>query len=139
MFDIKHIASLLVEEHIHSMQKVAPTGAQGILLTSGVGAYTLGAFSGDIIAAGAETEPFDLHGVDIEAPSANAEYEIVFYFGAADTECGRVTFTRTNAITVSRSTMLMTHILPAGSRVRAKMRDSVGASSCTVKVWYHNY
>jgi hypothetical protein len=139
MFNIKSLVLQIVENHQHARQKVAPLGAAGIALVSGAGAWNLGNFSNDIIAAGAETEPFDLHGVDIEAPSANASYEIVFYFGAADTECGRATFTRTNPTTVSRSTTLMTHILPAGSRVRAKMRDSTGASSCTVKVWYHDY
>jgi hypothetical protein len=139
MFNIKSLALQIVENHLHAPQKVAPLGAAGVAVISAAGAWNLGNFSNDIIAAGAETEPFDLHGVDIEAPSANASYEIVFYFGPVDTECGRVTFTRTNPTTVSRSTTLMTHILPAGSRVRAKMRDSGGGNSCTVKVWYHNY
>lgn len=129
----------ITEEHVHSAQKVAPSGAAGIVVTSGVGAWNLGNFSNDIIAAGAEAFPFDIHGIDIGAPDANAEYEIVLYYGAGDTECGRATFTRTNALITSRSTTMMTPLIPAGSRVRAKLMDSAGGSSCTIKVWYHNY
>lgn len=128
-----------IYQHFHSVQRVAPSGGIGIQVTSAGGAWALGNFSNDIIAAAAEPLPFDIHGVDIENPSANAAYELVLYYGPADVECGRATFTRTNATTVSRSTAMMTPILPAGSRLRAKLMDSVGGSSCTIKVWYHHY
>ncbi len=139
MNDIKLLVNQLIEEHLHSPQLVAPSGAAGIALQSGAGAWTLGNFSNDIIAAGAEDDAFDLHGVDVENPNTNANYEIVFYYGATDIECGRVTFTRVNANLLSRSTTLQTGFIPAGSRVRAKMMDSVGNSTCSVKVWYHHY
>ena len=139
MFNIKNLVNQIIDQHAHSVQRVAPSGAAGIALASGAGAWNLGNFSADIIAGGAVDDTFDIHGIDVQNPSANASYEIVIYYGAADTECGRVTFTRVNANLLSRATTLQTPILPAGSRVRAKMMDSVGASTCNIKVWYHTY
>lgn len=136
-----------VFEHAHSAQKVAPTGAAGITLTSGAGAWTLGAFSADIIAANGDasggTKRFDIHGIDIEDPSTSTSYEIVLYgdLGAGEVEIGRATFTRVNATTISRSTAMMTPINKKGARIRAKLMtlSGGGAETCVVKVWYHNY
>ena len=134
-------------DHTHQPQHVAPSGAAGVTLTSGAGAWTLGAFSADIIPANGDasagTQKFDIHGMDIEDPNANASYEIVLYGkvgGVADTEIGRATFTRTNATTVSRSTAMQTPRVDKGSRIRAKIMSSTGAGTehCDVKVWYHN-
>ena len=136
----------IIEEHLHSIQRVAPSGAAGITVASGGGAWTLAAASANIIAANGDhsggTETFDLHGFDVENPSANANYEIVFYGklnGVANTEIGRATFTRTSPTTFSRSTALQTPRVDAGSNIYAKLMDSVGGSTCVVKVWYHNY
>lgn len=129
----------IIDEHLHSPQKVSPSGAASILLQSGAGAWKLGAFSADIIAAGAEKLPFDLHWADLDNPDTNAQYEIVFYYGSADIEACRCTFTRFNTTVRSAPAHLQSVIFPPGSRVRAKMMDSVGSSKCSVKVWYHNY
>lgn len=130
-------------EHTHSKQMVSPNHAGGILLTSGGGAWADGAFSADIIAAGVVTKPFDIHGIDVEAPSANASYQIDLYGipidDTVETLIGSATFTRTNATTVSRSTTMITKQLKANSRLRAKMADSTGGNTCTVKVWFHVY
>lgn len=128
-----------LQEHFHGPQLVAPSRAAAIALTSAGGAWTLGNFSNDIIANGAVTSPFDLHWVVVEGPSANAWYEIVIYYGATDIECARVAFGRTAVFTNSVSVPVMTAILPAGSRVRAKMMDSVGGSAANIKVFYHIY
>lgn len=128
-----------INEHVHSVQKVAPSGVAGILVTSHGDAWTLGDFSNDIIATDFVPLKFDIHGVDVQAPSANANFELVLYYGAGDIECGRITFTRTNPTLFSRPSVIQTPILPPGSRVRAKLMDSGGGASCTVKVWYHTY
>jgi len=49
-----------IQEHLHSSQLIAPSGAP-ITLTSGGGAWTLGDFSNDFIAADAIANPFDLY------------------------------------------------------------------------------
>lgn len=127
------------EEHIHSVQQVSPSGAAGVAVTSAGGAWALGNFSNDIIAPSFVALPFDIHWVSIAGESANAEYELVLYYGAADTECARLVFTRTNPTLRSSQLYCQSPILPAGSRVRAKLMDSVGGSSCNVKVMYHTY
>lgn len=137
--DIRVLLLHRINQHLHSNQRVAPTGGAGVALVSGGGAWALGAFSNDIIVAGTEADPFDIHGVDVEAPNTNASYEIVFYYGGADLEGPHCTFTRTNAGLISRPTILQSVIIPLGSRVRAKMMDSVGGSACSIKIWYHNY
>ena len=55
--------------HIHSKQQVAPSGAVPITVTSAGGAWTLGNFSNDIIAAAAVTFRYDIHFVIISTPS----------------------------------------------------------------------
>lgn len=135
---IAHLAHIL-EEHSHSAQIVRPTGAVPITVTSGGAAWTLGVFSNDIIAAADIASPFDLHWVIVSAPSANAEYEIVMYYGAADTECCRVAFTRTNVFVASIAMPTQTIIIPASSRIRAKMMDSVGGGTANVRVFLHTY
>ncbi len=125
--------------HIHKNQQVAPWGSGPVLLTSGAGAYNFGAYSNDIIAAGVTTNLFDLHWAIISAASANGNFEIEFYYGAGDTPVCRVDFSRTSPFTASVTLPLMTIQMPAGSRIRARSRDSIGASTCEVKVLFHEY
>jgi len=129
----------LNDHHIHSAQRVRPSGAAPITLTSGAGAWNLGAFSADIIPAGAEALPFDLHWVDISNPDTNADYEVVFYYGPTDIEAARVAFSRNQVQFRSFQIHLQSEMLPAGSRVRAKMMDSIGGSTCGAKVFLHLY
>lgn len=136
--EIVHL-SRHIDEHFHSVQLVRPSGAAAIAVTSAGGVWALGNFSNDIIAAGAVNALFDLHWVVISNESANAEYELVFYYGPTDIECARVAFSRSNPTLRSTELHLQTPILPAGSRIRAKLMDSVGGSSCGVKVLLHTY
>ena len=55
----------VVNEHMHSPQHVAPTGAVAVAVTSGAGSWALGDFSNDILANGFVDHVFDLHWVDI--------------------------------------------------------------------------
>ena len=128
-----------IDEHNHSEQQVAPLAAAPVTITAGGGAWALGAFSNDIIAAGAEVYPFDLHWIDINGPSANADYVIELYWGAADTLACRCCFTRLNVTDRSFINPLQTRIIPAGSRIRGKLMASAGGSSCSVKIFYHHY
>lgn len=136
--EIVHL-SRHIDEHFHSVQKVRPSGAAAITVTSAGGAWALGNFSNDIIAAGDVNLPFDLHWVVISNETANAEYELVFYYGSTDIECARVVFSRSNPTLRSTELHLQTRILPAGSRIRAKLMDSAGGSACGVKVLLHTY
>jgi len=129
----------VVNEHLHSPQHIAPSGAVAVIVTSAAGSWALGDFSNDLLADGFVDHVFDLHWVDIAEPSINAEYEIVFYAGATDIEICRVGFSRANVLERSFTYPLQTDLLSAGSRIRVKMMDSVGDGVCKVKVLYHEY
>lgn len=109
------------------------------MLTSGAGAYNFGAYSADILAAGLLVDLFDLHWVVVSAPDTNANYEIDFVYGATDTTACVCKFSRTNVFNSSITLPLMTIRMPAGSRIRARMRDSAGGSTARVSVFYHTY
>lgn len=128
----------VMEEHMHSAQLVYPTAAAPVLLTSGGGAWTLGAFA-TVVPALAIGAAFDLHWIILSNPSANEDYEIVLYYGATDIECARVSFTRNNVFVNSISIPLQTIIMPADSRIRGKMMDGTGGATAEVKVLYHTY
>jgi len=126
-------------QRVHACGKIAPSGADSITLTSGVGAWTLGNFSNDIIAAGAVPQSFAIHWMVISNPSQNAWYDIVLYYGATDIECARTTFARENNFVNSINVPVQMRVSPAGTRIRAKIMDSVGGGSCDIKVIYHEY
>jgi len=128
-----------VELHLHSAQEVAPSGAAAVGLTSGVGVWTLGDFSNDIIAVDVVASPFDLHWAIVAAADANVWYEVVFYYGATDIECARTAFSRTNPFTNSITLPIQTLVLPENSRIRAKMMDATGGATAQMKVLFHRY
>jgi hypothetical protein len=137
--NVAHDREHVMEEHMHSAQKVSPSGAGAVTLTSGGGVWALGNFSNDIVAAGAITDRFDLHWIDIAAPDTNAEYEIVLYQGATDVEIARVVFERLAGDVRSFTRPLQTMIIPANARIRAKMMDDTGGSTARVKIYFHTY
>ena len=128
--------------HIHGVSGVSPSLAAAIPVeaTTGVGHWTLGAFSNDIIAANQIASPFDIHFIVIESMNTTTTYELVLYYGAGDTEAGRMRFVREAATTRSVSEPFMTPMIPANSRVRAKVAtpDDNG-EIITISVRYHTY
>lgn len=134
-----YLGFLSMHVHPENGQQVAPWGAAPVVLTSGGGAWTFGAFSNDIIAAGVTIEEFDLHWAVISDVSANENYEVEIVYGDTDIIACRCAFTRTNPFTSSISVPLLTRRLPIGSRVRARMRDGTGGNQAAVKVFYHEY
>lgn len=132
----------IIEKHLHSVCKVAPTLAAGIdvTATTGVGAWTLGAFSADIIAAGAVADPYDIHFISIEALDTATTYEIVLYYGAGDTEAGRVRVVKTGVNEATNNTSFISPIIPGGSRLRAKIATpGDNGEIARVSVFYHTY
>lgn len=133
----------IVNEHIHSPQQVAPALGNNIAVASAVGAWTLGNFSADLIAAGAIAMDFDIHHMDIIVNN-NAQFEIRLYYGPGDIFCGAISAERINATNRSAQIKLITGTtthtpIPAGSRVRARCADSVGGGSVNIKIHYHTY
>ena len=123
-------------KHDHSEQYVAPLAAP-ITLTSGAGSYELGAFSDDFLAAGATTDSFDIMAIGFGTPDINGTYTVILYAGNSDTEIGQVSFNRQGVFTSSIYRDMRTVILPAGTRIRAKMMDQTGGATCVSKIYYH--
>jgi len=124
-------------DHIHSVSKVYPTLAGGVQLTAGA-AWTLGALV-EIVPASTITGDFDIHAIDIEDISANDVYELVIYYGAGDTEAGRVRFVQSAAQSATLNTAIQTPILPANSRIRAAVACSTGGYTVDISIRYHTY
>ena len=127
----------IVEEHIHSVQQVAPSTAIGILVTAGAAPWDLGAESGTILTGPAAW--FDIHYIDIETISANGNYQLNIY--ANSVIKASVTFTK-KSVTADDYVRcpVITPLLAAGSVITAKLGSLAGgAETCRVKVWYHQY
>jgi hypothetical protein len=138
---IYSIVAGILEDHIHSPQGITPLGATPAALVAGVGAYTWGAFV-ELMPAGTTTALFDLHWAIINNPDTNGDYEIEFVYGQTDTHACYAGFRR-SAPTVEVVPMpLMTIRIPAGSRIQARCRHSIGAGAPSVavsRVYYHEY
>jgi hypothetical protein len=130
----------ILEEHAHSPQKVYPPSANAIVLTAAASAWTHGT-KVEIIPAGAITKDIDLHWALISALSANGEYEVKFYKGAAASEveiCTTAT-TRNSVQSQEGSLPVMTSLLK-GERISASLATNTGnADTCKVKLFYHEY
>lgn len=129
-----------VEEHEHSASRVYPTLADGITVTAEAVDWGTGGALVEIVPADTITEPFDIHFVNIENVSAARTYELIFYWGATDTEAGRIRFTKSAGLDPVLDRRIQTRIIPANSRIRARLA-SAGAVADTVdvSVHYHVY
>ncbi len=126
-------------EHGHSPSQVYPTLAAGTTVVSSAVAWTLGNF---VIVVPASTVglPFDIHYVSIEDLSANGVYELVLYYGAGDTECGRVRFTKNAVQDGTMNVPMQTILIPADSIIKAKLAtDNAVANTADISLFYHTY
>jgi len=133
-YDLVHV----IEEHLHGSQMCYPTLADPVEVTAGGGAWTLGNFT-EIVPAAAIGSPFDIHFAVLSNPDSNEDYELHLFYGAGDVECARIAFTRTGAFTGSLYQAVITPIMPADSRIWAKLADGSGGAKVDVKLIYHTY
>jgi len=126
-----------MQEHTHGVGKVYPSGAAGVQLTAGVG-WAQGGLE-EIVPVSTITSIFDIHHVIIEAADTNAVYEIVLYYGAGDTECCRIRFSKQNNNELQGSIPAMTPLIPANSRIRASCASSTNGAKPTISLFYHTY
>ncbi len=125
------------DEHAHSPSMVYPTLANGVPLTGGA-AWTLGALV-EIVPASTITDKFDIHHLSIEDLSAIEVYEIVLYYGAGDTECGRVRITKSTNNDGVGDIPFQTVVIPANERIRAAVATEGGSDTATISIKYHLY
>lgn len=135
-----------LEQHAHGNGLIAPDLDDGITVVAGAGPWVLGNFSGDVIAAAAITENFDIHAVSIETSDTAGTYALYFYYGASDTLFLKIRFTNVaGKVTVDQISVISGtsehEPIPAGSRVRCKCAhsDVGGSEELDVSVFYHTY
>ena len=135
-------------EHIHSAQKVYPTQAEevggdegdGITLQTAAGNWALGAYV-EIVPADKITNEFDIHEILVEdVDTKDKTYELVLYYGAGDTECGRTRFSSsTNKGGVPNGDM-QTILMPANARIRGQLAiEDGGSKTAKISLRYHTY
>ncbi|GAG91975.1 unnamed protein product [marine sediment metagenome] len=127
-------------EHVHSAQKVYPTLADGVTLTTAAGDWALGTFV-QIIPADTVTEEWDIHEILVEdVDTKDKTYELVLYYGADDTECGRTRFSSsTNKGGVPNGDM-QTILMPANARIRGQLAiEDGGSKTAKISLRYHTY
>lgn len=123
---------------INSNLKVYPTLDDSVQLTTAAGAWTLGAFA-TIIPASTITSRFDLVRVYLRNISAQDAYELALYYGPSDTELIRIPFEGIAGGKIDHLP-LQSEIIPANSRIRAKIAAANGGSeTCEVKLGYFEY
>ena len=128
-------------DHIHGVGKVYPRGALGVSVAKAGGAWTAGVWV-EIIPAGIVPAQFDIHGITVGAVGNDGEYEISLSSGAggAEVEITCEPLVRIAAQDVTRKLATMTPLLPAGTRICAKLNGSTAALAAgTVKLSYHTY
>lgn len=134
------IEGKLVEqiEHIHSAQRVYPTLADGVTLTTAAGDWALGNFT-EIIPAAAITSKFDIMEILVEdVDKTDKTYELVLYHSTGDVECGRARFAAASNKGGVPTVSIQTGIIPANSRVRAKLAiENGGSKIAKISIRYH--
>ena len=129
-----------LNEHVHTAQKVYPTLADGVTLTTAAGDWALGTIT-EIIPANTITAEFDIHEVLVEdVNTQDKTYELVLYYGGSDIECVRVRFAATSNKGGVPAQFAMTPLIPANSRVRAQLAIEDGGSKIAkISLRYHEY
>ena len=134
-----------LEEHFHSTQLVRPALAAAAPVVGGAGAWAYGLLSGDIVpaaGAGSMAIPFDIHGLAINAISANDQYQLALVktVGGVDTVIMEVSFVRDSPQVTSMHIPVQTPLMAAGTQIRAKVASaSGGGDSVAIKVRLHAY
>ena len=115
--------------------KIYPDLAAPVTLQSNAAAWTLGNFA-EIVPASTITKKFVIVAGCFCNPDTNACYSIKLYYGASDLLCATLCLSRTGVMNSSLEIPTYTNIIPANSRIRAKIADSVGNAQINIKIRY---
>jgi len=126
------------DNHNHNSANCYPTLANGVLITGGVAAWTLGNAIA-VIPINTITELFDIHYIEVEVASANDIYEIVLYSDAGTTEIGRVRTSKQSNQTGATSVPFQCPLQVANTGIWAKLASHDGGHNLTISLFYHVY
>jgi len=128
-------------QHVHQQARVYPTLADGIVVTGGVAAWTLGNFV-EIIPANQITTAFDIHYVVVEGASVTDIFEFVLYsgLGGSEVEIGRIRIDRESAQSGASNAPIQIPAQLANTRISAKVASKSGGNdTVTISIYYHIY
>lgn len=130
----------IIDDHLHAVQKVYPVLSGLVSVVGGTGAWAEGA-KAQVVPASTITKAFDITGVNVGSGSANTNYELVLYVGAAgaEIEVACIPFTIT-AATNTGTFPCSTPILAANERISAALRSLTGTpDTATIKITYQEH
>lgn len=131
-----------LEKHIHSVSWVYPELANGIQLQKGSGAWAAYPTPTEIMPASTKSDPFDIHHIQVNNISANGEYTIAIYQGAALSEVllGTIPVSRSAAQSQEGSAPGITIIVPGITRISAALSSgNVAQNTIVMKICGHGY
>ncbi len=123
-------------DHFHKPCLTYPTLANGELVESAAGVWTLGALK-EIVPINTITSKFDIHYVSIEALTANDVYELWLY--AVEVFIGRVRFTKNAQQDGTMNVPFQCDLQAANAQIQAKVASAGGGSDATISLFYHIY
>jgi hypothetical protein len=107
---------------------VKPDMADGITVTSGTPAWTLGAFSSDLIPANTINHNIRIFNI-VRLDGDAKNYEVILFAGPSDIEIAQIP-----GIDKSINMPTATVLIPANNRVRAKLRGSETGKKVIIKL-----
>ena len=131
-----------LHEHFHSTSNVYPRLANPVLLTKASGAWAALPTPKEIIPANTVVLTFDLHFALVDTISANGNYTIALYTGAAGAETLITTFAVSRSAVMSQegSIPIITSLIPANTRISASLSSGNAAQdTLKIKLLYHTY
>lgn len=131
-----------LDEHFHSKSEVYPELSDPIQLQKASGAWAAYPTPTEIIPASAIGDTFDIHWISISGISANGDYTLKLYSGAAlsEVEIATIDFTRNAVQSQEGAQPNQDIIVPANTRISAAISDgNAGQDTCKVKVRFHRY
>lgn len=127
-------------EHTHGAQKVYPSLADGVTLTTAGGDWVLGAIT-EIVPANAITTDFDIHEILVEDVDTQGKtYEVVLYAGESNTEVARTRFAASANKGGVPNVTVQNAIIAANSKISAALAIQDGGGKTAVfSIRYHSY
>ena len=132
----------LLIDHTHSVAMVHPELADPISLQKASGAWAAYPTPTEIVAAGAITSDFDIHFGIISAISANGDYTIEIYQGAAPSETviAHIVVARNAVQSQEGAVKIITPLISANTRISAALSSgNVAQDTVEIKLMYHPY
>lgn len=127
-------------QHVHNPAYCYPTLANGVQVNTDANVWVLGNYT-ELIPTNTITKNFDIHWIQFENASANGVYELHLFRGEIGQEVfiGQVRTTRDSNQSGTSSVPIQVPVIPANSRISARVASNGGNRNVTLSVYYHDY